>query len=95
VLGVFFKGGEYANNPRFLACAENELGIREWLESKGHTYVVTSDKDGPDSRKLKNPSFPYPLSLLNFTQDRSHRWEVIMANFIWTQTVPAVSHLSV
>lgn len=53
VLGVFFKGGEYANNPRFLACAENELGIREWLESKGHTYVVTSDKDGPDSQLEK------------------------------------------
>jgi hypothetical protein len=49
VLGVFYKAHEYADNPEFLGCAENALGIREWLESQGHTYVVTSDKEGPDS----------------------------------------------
>jgi len=49
VLGVFYKAHEYADNPEFLGCAENALGIREWLESQGHTYIVTSDKDGPDS----------------------------------------------
>ena len=27
---------------------ENELGLREFLESRGHTYVVTDDKEGPD-----------------------------------------------
>jgi len=26
-----------------------ELGLRKFLEDRGHTYVVTSDKDGPDS----------------------------------------------
>jgi formate dehydrogenase len=26
-----------------------ELGLREFLEAEGHTLVVTSDKDGPDS----------------------------------------------
>lgn len=26
-----------------------ELGLRQWLESLGHTFVVTSDKDGPNS----------------------------------------------
>ena len=26
-----------------------ELGLRKYLESNGHTFVVTSDKDGPDS----------------------------------------------
>lgn len=26
-----------------------ELGLRSWLESLGHTVVVTSDKDGPNS----------------------------------------------
>ncbi|PIN00023.1 Glyoxylate/hydroxypyruvate reductase (D-isomer-specific 2-hydroxy acid dehydrogenase superfamily) [Handroanthus impetiginosus] len=31
----------------FLGCAENALGIREWLESQGHQYIVTPDKDGP------------------------------------------------
>uniref|UniRef100_A0A7I4B448 Formate dehydrogenase, mitochondrial n=1 Tax=Physcomitrium patens TaxID=3218 RepID=A0A7I4B448_PHYPA len=49
ILGVFFAAHEYAKNPEFLGCVENALGIREWLESKGHKYVVTSDKDGPDS----------------------------------------------
>jgi formate dehydrogenase len=49
VLGVFFAAHEYAKNPEFLGCVENALGIREWLESKGHKYVVTSDKNGPDS----------------------------------------------
>ena len=92
VLGVYFKGGEYANNPRFLACAENELGIREWLESKGHTYVVTSDKDGPDSRKLK--SF-FPLS--SFTSEFHTRSITTLGGddgqFL-TQTV-SVSQLSV
>lgn len=92
MLGVFFKGGEYANNPRFLECAENELGIREWLESKGHTYVVTSDKDGPDSRKLN--SF-FPLS--SFTSEFYTRPIATLGGddgqFL-TQTVP-VSQLSV
>ena len=23
--------------------------MREWIESKGHTLVTTSDKEGPDS----------------------------------------------
>jgi len=26
-----------------------ELGLRKYLESQGHTLIVTSDKDGPDS----------------------------------------------
>ncbi|KAL0288007.1 UNVERIFIED_CONTAM: Formate dehydrogenase, mitochondrial [Sesamum calycinum] len=48
IVGVFYKANEYASmNPNFLGCAENALGIREWLESQGHQYIVTSDKDGP------------------------------------------------
>jgi formate dehydrogenase len=49
ILGVFFAAHEYAKNPEFLGCVENALGIREWLESKGHKYVVTSDKEGSNS----------------------------------------------
>lgn len=30
-------------------CAENELGLRDFLESRGIQYVVTPDKEGPDS----------------------------------------------
>jgi formate dehydrogenase len=38
-----FKPGE------LLGCVSGELGLRKYLESQGHTLVVTSDKDGPDS----------------------------------------------
>lgn len=32
-----------------LGCVSGELGLRKFLETKGHKLVVTSDKDGPDS----------------------------------------------
>jgi formate dehydrogenase len=32
-----------------LGCVSGELGLRPYLESNGHTLVVTSDKDGSDS----------------------------------------------
>ena len=32
-----------------LGSVSGELGLRPFLEAKGHTLVVTSDKDGPDS----------------------------------------------
>ncbi|CAL5055441.1 unnamed protein product [Urochloa decumbens] len=49
IVGVFYKGGEYADrNPDFVGCAEHALGIRAWLESQGHQYIVTHDKDGPN-----------------------------------------------
>ncbi|XP_049364320.1 formate dehydrogenase, mitochondrial-like [Solanum verrucosum] len=49
IVGVFYKANEYAEmNHNFLGCAENALGIREWLESKGHQYIVTPEKEGPD-----------------------------------------------
>ncbi|CAN0924471.1 Formate dehydrogenase, mitochondrial [Linum grandiflorum] len=55
IVGVFYKANEYADkNPNFLGCAENALGIRDWLESQGHHYVVTDDKDGPNSELEKH-----------------------------------------
>eukprot|EP01059_Diplonema_ambulator_P022321 TRINITY_DN37604_c0_g1_i1.p1 TRINITY_DN37604_c0_g1~~TRINITY_DN37604_c0_g1_i1.p1 ORF type:complete len:421 (+),score=159.38 TRINITY_DN37604_c0_g1_i1:56-1318(+) len=45
--GVGFKPGE------LLGCVSGELGLRKYLESKGHTLVVTSDKDGPNSQLAK------------------------------------------
>jgi formate dehydrogenase len=33
-----------------LGSVSGELGLRRFLEERGHRYVVTSDKDGPDSR---------------------------------------------
>jgi formate dehydrogenase len=41
--GIDFAPGE------LLGCVSGELGLRGYLESNGHTLVVTSDKDGPDS----------------------------------------------
>lgn len=32
-----------------LGCVSGELGLRKFLEARGHTLVVTSDKEGPDS----------------------------------------------
>lgn len=50
IVGVFYKGNEYASlNPNFVGCVEGALGIREWLESQGHHYIVTDDKEGPNS----------------------------------------------
>src|SRR5882672_9091570 len=40
---IDFKPGE------LLGCVSGELGLRKFLEDQGHTLVVTSDKDGPDS----------------------------------------------
>ena len=41
--GIDFTPGE------LLGCVSGELGLRAFLERAGHTLVVTSDKDGPDS----------------------------------------------
>ncbi len=32
-----------------LGCVSGELGLRKFVENRDHTFVVTSDKDGPDS----------------------------------------------
>ncbi|KAK9480771.1 hypothetical protein V1514DRAFT_358160 [Lipomyces japonicus] len=50
VLAVLYKAGRPVNDePCLLGSVESELGIRQWLEAQGHTYVVTDDKEGPDS----------------------------------------------
>jgi formate dehydrogenase len=40
---IDFKPGE------LLGSVSGELGLRDFLEARGHELVVTSDKDGPDS----------------------------------------------
>src|SRR3954452_1441428 len=40
---IDFQPGE------LLGSVGGELGLRRFLESQGHTLIVTSDKDGPDS----------------------------------------------
>uniref|UniRef100_A0A383WFJ4 Uncharacterized protein n=1 Tax=Tetradesmus obliquus TaxID=3088 RepID=A0A383WFJ4_TETOB len=47
ILAVLYKAGENGKRqPKLLGCVENELGLRSWLESRGHTFIVTDDK-GP------------------------------------------------
>lgn len=42
--GVDFQPGA------LLGCVSGELGLRKYLEANGHTLVVTSDKDGANSK---------------------------------------------
>jgi len=52
-----YPGGQTLPNPKaidfkpgqLLGSVSGELGLRKFLESQGHTLVVTSDKDGPNS----------------------------------------------
>ncbi|XVF16433.1 hypothetical protein REPUB_Repub10bG0030100 [Reevesia pubescens] len=55
IVGVFYKANEYyAKNPNFVGCVEGALGLREWLESQGHQYIVTDDKEGFDCELEKH-----------------------------------------
>jgi formate dehydrogenase len=42
------------NPGDLLGCVSGELGLRRFLEGRGHTLVVTSDKDGADSELDRN-----------------------------------------
>ena len=52
-----YPDGQTMPNPKkidfkpgaLLGSVSGELGLRKFLEGQGHTLVVTSDKDGPDS----------------------------------------------
>jgi len=50
VLAILYDGHKAAEEePRLLGTTENKLGIAEWLKGLGHEYIVTSDKEGPNS----------------------------------------------
>lgn len=41
VLAILYRGGDVAKQePRLLGTIENQLGLRQWLESQGHEYIV-------------------------------------------------------
>jgi len=52
-----YYGGQTTPSPKaidftpgeLLGCVSGGLGLRSYLEGAGHEFVVTSDKDGPDS----------------------------------------------
>ncbi|KAK6349756.1 formate dehydrogenase (NAD+) [Orbilia brochopaga] len=51
VLAVLYDGGKHAKDvPALLGTTENELGLRRYLEARGHTLVTTSDKEGENSK---------------------------------------------
>ena len=65
------KGRDF-NEGELLGCVSGELGLRKFLESKGHQLVVTSDKDGDGCTAdkelvdadivISQPFFPYYLT---------------------------------
>ena len=64
--GIDFNPGE------LLGCVSGELGLRKFLESNGHTLVVTSDKDAKECKAdkelvdadivISQPFWPYYLT---------------------------------
>ncbi|OSX67909.1 hypothetical protein POSPLADRAFT_1043087 [Postia placenta MAD-698-R-SB12] len=52
---ILYRGHEAAQQePRLLGTVENELGLRPWLESQGHEFIVSDSKEGPDSDLQKH-----------------------------------------
>ncbi|KAF5092978.1 hypothetical protein D0Z03_002608 [Geotrichum reessii] len=50
IILVLYSAGSHAKDePKLLGTTENELGLRKWIESRGHELVTTSDKDGENS----------------------------------------------
>ena len=46
IVAILYPGGEGAkNNPDLLGCAENGLGLRDFLEKEGHELVVLTDQE--------------------------------------------------
>jgi formate dehydrogenase len=44
IVAVLYPGGSIARTtPDLLGCAENTLGLREWVESRGHELVALTD----------------------------------------------------
>jgi formate dehydrogenase len=53
VMAVLYPGGEAArNNPELLGCAENALGLKDFLEMEGHEFVVLTDRESELDRHL-------------------------------------------
>jgi formate dehydrogenase len=52
-----YPGGQNTPSPedidftpgKLLGCVSGELGLRQFVEGRGHNLIVTSDKEGPDS----------------------------------------------
>ena len=50
ILAILYRGAQAAKQePRLLGTVENKLGLTSWLNDQGHDYIVTADKEGPNS----------------------------------------------
>ncbi|GFZ46728.1 formate dehydrogenase [Saitozyma sp. JCM 24511] len=55
IMAVLYKGGKAAEEEtRLLGTVENKLGMANWLKDEGHEFIVTEDKEGPNSVFQKN-----------------------------------------
>jgi formate dehydrogenase len=53
IVAVLYPGGEIARRtPELLGCAENALGLTNFLESQGHEFVVLTDKEAEFEKHL-------------------------------------------
>jgi len=48
IVPVLYPGGSAADDPGVLGCAENVLGLREFLEEEGHELVSTTEREGEE-----------------------------------------------
>merc|ERR1719247_3345573 len=78
--GIDFTPGE------LLGCVSGELGLRKFLEDRGHTLVVTSDKDGsgcelekhlPDAEIVISQPF-WPAYMTRARQDMAPKLKAIL-----------------
>ena len=55
IVAVLYPGGPAAEEtPELLGCAENALGLRQWVESQGHELVAISDTESGLEGHLAN-----------------------------------------
>jgi formate dehydrogenase len=53
IVAVLYPGGEIARKtPELLGCAENALGLTDFLKSKGHEFIVLTDKEAELDEQL-------------------------------------------
>jgi formate dehydrogenase len=53
IVAVLYPGGEIARKtPELLGCAENALGLTDFLGNQGHEFVVLTDKEAELNKQL-------------------------------------------
>lgn len=53
-MAVFPPGGEASKNPAYTCCSENGLGLKDLLKDEDFDVIVTDDKEGQNSGRVKN-----------------------------------------